>query len=228
MPDKNSTQIARFIAQRHHRTERRKREWGTYLQVHIEQIVARLWNPEQKDLGYLHDVPEKILSNVHKAREKHKQPPLTRHEEEVVAAQALDEIATEFTRYGIPMTRDSEFMQDLNALTKRKYETYEEYSHRLIAYAHDTGRLNVIYVKLADLENNMVTAEERKKKLYENLHARLKREFPDVKLRPQPQDRAQYHGQNGNQQTGRRHAPGNNRSKWRKRHFDHGKGGNKL
>lgn len=205
MRNMDFVQVGEQVGRRIHRGQRLKYVKNrVYFDDHIKPIAERGRTDEEKVLGFTHDTPEQIISNINEDRKERGLKPLNQYEEEVRIEDALRNIVNEFKYYGHDLTLQSPFIEDLDILTKRTsdkgFDGYMQYGQRIIEYAKRTGRTEVIVVKLADLENNMhparnlsrsVQSQKDKDRLarYRALHALLRKEFPNVEPRLSRNDR---------------------------------------
>jgi len=115
---------------------------------HVERVAANVWGWRRKALAYLHDVIED--SSGSNGRK-----------------QMEDTLRRIFYS-------DGRLVTDLLALTHGEYETYDAYIDKLIAW----GVLDCLYVKLADLEDNLadlsdIPGMQHKQKTYLKAKARI-------------------------------------------------------
>ena len=203
----DSLQVAAQISRAEHRHERLKHVKGeVYSNNHIKPIVECLRSVDEKILGFLHDVPEKAVSDENKRRKATGLPQLSARQEELVIERRLEEIVERFRKSGDHhVFRQSAFIEDLNVLTKRTSEKgvdgYRRYGKRIVDYAKSTGRTAVIMVKKTDLLNNRdedrnpnagAQSEKDRERLarYDELLASLNKEFPGITPRPFRKDKA--------------------------------------
>ncbi len=115
---------------------------------HPDAVAEMVEGPHAKALAYLHDTVEHMLDVL---RGPHKWDPAR---EEACVAFILQQFGLFFINLGFDKALIAAHMQDLDVLTKRRHQSYQQYIVRLTRYAVRAKRKDVLAVKRADLKHN--------------------------------------------------------------------------
>jgi len=137
-----------------HDGQRFKYVEGPYY-FHPRDVAHRMHSVDEAVLGYWHDTVEHIRDKrfpTQRDPETGEKIPLPRDVEEAAIQEILQHIKDHFKDCGFDISR---LIPELDLLTKRTSDTYDQYIGRIIAYAKSPGgSLRPVKVKKADLEDN--------------------------------------------------------------------------